>query len=95
MKRILKCKNGFGNDGQQHYTRSRDIAAWVLLLACASVNLRIGFVVSVLFVVAYALARIWQNRGNNGTYSLIDLLATLAGGVSVWIWVLLFKILLS
>lgn len=92
MKRIF---NGIISDGRQHYTHGRDIAAWVLLAACAAVNLRVGFAVSALAVVVYAVVKVWQNRGYKGTYDLVDLFVTFAGGASVWIWVLLFKILLS
>lgn len=95
MKRIFNIIYGTTGDGRQHYTHGRDIAAWVLLAACAVAGLRAGFVASVFSVAVYAAVRIWQSRGYKGTYDLVDLFVTFVGGVSVWIWVLLFKLLLS
>lgn len=94
MKRIFNFINGVVNDGRRHYTHGRDISAWVLLAACAAAGLPVGFVVSVLSVVAYAVVKVWQNRSYGGAYDLVDLFVTFVGGVSVWIWVLLFKLLL-
>lgn len=95
MKRIFNIIYGAAGNGRQHYTHGRDIAAWVLLAACAAAGLPTGFVASVFSVAVYAVVKIWQSWGYKGTYDLVDLFVTFVGSASVWIWVLLFKLLLS
>lgn len=93
MKRIIDFLNRIPRDRWQHYTLGMEAAGWGLLLVAAVAGVRWGFLCSLAVVVCAAVVKERWNKSCGGNFDRIDLVVTLAGGLTVWMWFGLYTLL--
>jgi hypothetical protein len=90
MKSILTFLNGIHKDRWQHFTMGIIVSSVTFLIMAIIAGKTAGMMLSAMTLVVVALWKERYDAATGGRFDFIDLVVTLAGGLSVWVWIVLF-----
>ncbi|MEG2599110.1 MAG: hypothetical protein RSA66_06525 [Muribaculaceae bacterium] len=84
MKKIYQILNSIAKDRWMHFTIGTVSALWLLLAGCL-LNFWFGIALSVVGCIALAFGKEYYDHKQDNVFDCIDFIATVFGGIQVWV----------